>query len=641
MFPDEALYHQDLASMTSPTRCLPAIALLLATGICFGQTAVTVTAIQNGASFTGRITPGAFVTIKGTNFTTGPLSAAVVPVPILLGGVSVSVAGLFCPIYYVNPTQINLLLPWKTPIGSYPLIVTANGQTVGPTNITITAEAPGIFQYGANRAVAQNLNNNYSLNGPGAPAAAGSTIVVYVTGVGLVSNQPADGAYSLGPPSLSQAAYINSATIGGVNAAVTFLGLTPTSVGLAQANITVPNLPSGDYPLILTVAGLQSTSALISVQGTGSGLPLVFNPIGTVAAPSSPLEPPLQGAMHANGNVVVSGNDAYLCDANGIAILDVSHPATPQYLSNFGQYDVNGAGEGCALYQGDLLASASALLNVYNLATPTSPQRIGQNQFYFGNTFLSGTNAYVSTQAYNTDPNSLQITTQTGDFYVYDMTNPALPKLDAQLVQNFLQQGSADTSPREGLTVFNNQTAIVLGTSAAGTNTSGQALWTTIDVTVPTKPAVLGQTMIPNASMAVNLALQGTQALIVGNTAGVQNPPLSALAYPYTGNLTLHLADFTNPLSGAILGTLVTPYQTTGGYAMASLGGGFFAVTLGPPLTDLQGPTTLAVVDARNPASMVVYPEYGVDGLQGISLVNGMLYTVSNAGLTIYSVTVP
>jgi uncharacterized protein (TIGR03437 family) len=638
MLPDEARYDQDHVPMTSPTRCLPALAILFAAGICRGQTAVTVTAVQNGASFTSRITPGAFVTIKGTNFTTAPLSAATVPLSDTLGGVTVSVAGLACPIYYVNPTQINFLLPWKTPIGSYPLIVTANGQTVGPTNITIVAEAPGIFQYGANRAVAQNLNDNYSLNSPSAPATVGSTIVVYVSGIGLVTNQPPDGAYSPGSPALAEAVYINSATIGGVSAPVTFLGLTPGSVGLGQANITVPNLPPGDYPLILTVAGLESTSALISVQGTGSGLPLVLNPIGTVAVQTSAIQSPLQGAIHTDANVVVSGSNAYLCDANGIAILNVSNPASPQALSNFGQYDVNGAGEGCALYQGDLLAFTSAQLNVYNLATPTSPQRVGQNQFYFGNTFLSGTNAYVSTQAYNTDPNALQITTQTGEFYIYDITNPALPKLDAQLVQNFLQQGSADTSPREGLTVFNNQTAIVLGTSAMGANTNGQALWTTIDVTTPTKPAVLGQTIIPNASIAVNLALQGTQALIAGNTAGVQTtgPP-----YSYAGNLTLHLVDFSNPLTGTILSTLVTPYQATGGYAMASLGGGFFAIAFGPPLTDLQGPTTLAIVDARNPMSMVVYPEYGIDGLQGMSVANGVLYTVSNAGLTVYSVTVP
>lgn len=622
--------------MTSPLRCF----FFLAAGICLGQTNnPTVTSVQNGASFTNRITPGAFVTIKGTNFTSAPLSATTVPVGDTLGGVSVTVAGLPCPIYYVNPTQINLLLPWKTPIGLYPLIVTANGQTVGPVNINIIAEAPGIFQYGANRAVAQNVNNNYSLNGPGAAAAVGASIVVYVTGIGLVTNTPADGAYSPSSP-LAEASYIVTATIGGVNANVTFLGLTPGQVGLAQANITVPVLPSGDYPLILTVAGVESTSALVSVQGGGSGLPLVFNAIGSAAAATSPLIAPVQGPAHANGNVVVSGNNAYLCDANGIAILNVSNPASPQYLSNFGQFDVNGAGRGCALDQGDLLAFTTGQLNAYSLATPTAPVRIGQNQFYFGDTFYSGTMAYVTTQVYNLGLNSNQITTQTGDFYVYDLTNPALPKLDAQLVQNFLEQGSADTSPRGGLTVFNNQTAIVLGTSAFGTTTNGQALWTTIDVSTPTKPNVLGQTMIPGASIALNLAMQGSLALIAGNTAGVENPP-PANAFPYAGNLTLHLVDFTNPLSPTILGNLVTSYPATSGYQMVSLGSGFYAVTFGPPLTDLEGPTTLAVVDARVPTSMVVYPEYAIDGLQGIFLAGGNLYAASNAGLTVYSVTVP
>ncbi len=630
-------------------RCLAAV--ILAAGICFSQsTAVTVTSVQNGASFTSRITAGAFVTIKGTNFTSAAQSATVVPVQTSLGGVSVSVAGSLCPIYFVNPTQINLLLPWKTPVGVYPLIVNANGQTVGPINITIVAEAPGIFQYGANRAVAQNVNDNFSLNSPTAPAAVGSTIVVYVTGIGLVTNTPTDGAYSPGSPNFSQASYLNSATIGGANAAVTFLGLTPGSVGLAQANITVPALASGDYPLILNVAGLQSTSALISVKGTGSGVPLILNQLGTAAAPTSPITPPVQGAIHSNANVAVFGNYAYLCDANGIAILDVSAPASPKYLSNFGQFDLAGAGQGCAVYQSDLLAFTGSQLNVYSLATLTSPQRIGQNQFNFGNTFFSGTNAYVSTQGYGstcfsdvgcTPPSPQGIAVQQGEFYVYDVTNPALPKLDAQMVPNFQQPGSADSSPREGLTVFKNQTAIVLGTSATATDTNGQALWTTIDVTTPTKPVALGQTMIPKASIAINLAVQGTQALIAGNTAGVENPPPNTLPYPYTGNLTLHLVDFTNPLSPAILSTLVTGYQTTGGYAMLSLGNGFFAITFGPPLTDLQGPTTVAIVDARNPASLVVYPEYSVDGLQGIYLANGNLYTVSNAGLTIYSVTVP
>jgi hypothetical protein len=229
---------------------------------------------------------------------------------------------------------------------------------------------------------------------------------------------------------------------------------------------------------------------------------------------------------------------------------------------------------------------------------------------------------------------------------VYNMANPALPKLDSQLIQNFLVTGSADTSPRLGLTVFNDQTAIVLGTTNTGSLTNGQALWTTIDVSKPTALNVLSQTMLPKANIATNIALQGNTALIAGNTGGPSNPAVvnqaaNTVSLPLTGNLTLHAVDFTNPLNGAILSTLVTPYQTTKGSSMLSLGGGLFSITIAPPLTDLPGPTTLAIVDARNPASLVVYPEYAIDGLQGTTLANGYLYTVSNAGLTIYSVKTP
>jgi uncharacterized protein (TIGR03437 family) len=99
---------------------------------------------------------------------------------------------------------------------------------------------------------------------PQSPAPAGSLIVAYLTGIGPLSATPADGtAAPLSP--LSQAILPFSATIGGVDAPVQFLGLTPTLVGLAQANIQVPALPTGDYPLIVTVGGVSSAPATVSV----------------------------------------------------------------------------------------------------------------------------------------------------------------------------------------------------------------------------------------------------------------------------------------------------------------------------------------------------------------------------------------
>jgi len=50
-----------------------------------------------------------------------------------------------------------------------------------------------------------------------------------------------------------------------VDANITFQGL--TAAGLAQFNIVVPDLPTGDYPVVAVIAGVRSASiARLRVQ---------------------------------------------------------------------------------------------------------------------------------------------------------------------------------------------------------------------------------------------------------------------------------------------------------------------------------------------------------------------------------------
>jgi len=222
--------------------------------------------VSNAASYAPQISPGALASVFGVNFAQSALGASV-PFPTVLGGVSVTVNGRQAPIMYVTPQQVNFQVPWETGTGTATVAVSVNGGAGQSVTVPVTTAGPGIFQYGAGQAVAANSDS--TLNGPGNPAAAGSTIVVYMTGSGPVDNPVATGAVTPTPPAgpLSQVTSSFSATIGSATAQVSFLGLAPGFLGVVQANVVVPSgLASGNYPLIVTINGENSNPATISVK---------------------------------------------------------------------------------------------------------------------------------------------------------------------------------------------------------------------------------------------------------------------------------------------------------------------------------------------------------------------------------------
>ncbi len=238
--------------------------------------AVTVSGVSNAADFSPAVAPGSLASLFGISLASGTASATAVPVATTLNGTSVSVNGRAAPITFLNPTQINFQVPTATPVGTASVIVTFNGQISNTFQFNVVAAAPGIFQYGANRGIV--VNQDFSLNTSDKPAAAGSTVVVYLTGIGVTNPTVTDGAASPGGP-LAMPLGRSSALIGGTNAAVVFLGLSPGFVGLAQANIQVPSLASGDYPLTVTANGQTSRSVQMTVvaipggNGGGNGPP--------------------------------------------------------------------------------------------------------------------------------------------------------------------------------------------------------------------------------------------------------------------------------------------------------------------------------------------------------------------------------
>jgi len=207
--------------------------------------------------------PGGLFTMMATDLG-GSINTAVTPnLPTLLDGVSVTINGIPAPLSYVSPTQINAQVPFEVGSGPAKLELIKNGVPGQPVLISIADTAPQIFLTTGTHAAA--LNQDYSVNAPGNPATTGSVISVYWTGQGVVNNPVSTGApaTALFP---NTAVASTTATIGGQPAAVLYSGLAPGYVGLAQANLQIPDLPSGDYPVVLTAGSGTSNSARVSIK---------------------------------------------------------------------------------------------------------------------------------------------------------------------------------------------------------------------------------------------------------------------------------------------------------------------------------------------------------------------------------------
>jgi uncharacterized protein (TIGR03437 family) len=216
----------------------------------------------HAADASDRLSAGGLFSLYGLNLGLAEDLASGAPWPTTLSGATVYLNDRPVPLYFNNGTQINGQIPYDTPAGPATVRVDVAGTASRLIQVNIIPAAPGILQYGDQRAAALNIDG--SLNTPQAPAAPGSVVVVFLTGIGPLDNPVPTAAAAPGSP-LSRAAMAHSATIGDAQAPVLFLGLSPGFVGLAQANLTIPALPPGNYRVVITVNGVASNAAFISV----------------------------------------------------------------------------------------------------------------------------------------------------------------------------------------------------------------------------------------------------------------------------------------------------------------------------------------------------------------------------------------
>ncbi len=207
---------------------------------------------------TGAVAPGEIVTLFGNGFGSTP---------------TVSFGNTSAVITYSSNCQINAVVPFEYEDavgGSFLVTVEAGDQTFGPIKLPIVLAAPGIFTMnGSGNGQGAVLNQDSSVNSPTNPAARGSVVSVYMTGVGGLNPYIQDGVLGpLSPPFPMVMAGVG-ATVGSEDATVEFAGQAPGLIaGATQVNVQIPqNTQVGAaVPMSITVADYRSQQVTIAVK---------------------------------------------------------------------------------------------------------------------------------------------------------------------------------------------------------------------------------------------------------------------------------------------------------------------------------------------------------------------------------------
>jgi uncharacterized protein (TIGR03437 family) len=234
-----------------------------------------ITLVANAEGEAPLIAPNTWVEIKGSNL--APAGDIRIwegsdffgnQLPAELDGVTVTVNGKSAFVYYISPTQVNILTPPDPIRGPVSVKLTNGGMSSAAVSVLSQAISPAFFVFnGGPYVAAEHVNGSFL--GPATlypglttPAKPGETVVLYANGFGATTTPVVSGSTSQGG-TLNAPPVVN---IGGQTAAVQFAGL--VAAGEFQFNVVVPpTLADGDQPITATYNGVSTQArTLITVQ---------------------------------------------------------------------------------------------------------------------------------------------------------------------------------------------------------------------------------------------------------------------------------------------------------------------------------------------------------------------------------------
>jgi uncharacterized protein (TIGR03437 family) len=209
------------------------------------QLSFSTETILNAANFAPRISAGSIISIFGSG-----LPSTDQPSGVELNGVGL-------PIFFSNGFQLNTAIPPDTPAGPTNLRLTSRFGESSAT-LDIVDASPGIFLLDAPRRGAI-LNQDGTINSPTQPAIRGQAVIIFSTGLGVVTRQPNN---------LSTTANPVTVRLNDSNLTPFYAGLAPGFIGLYQVNVIIPTLqaPGLDQTLTIRISGSDSNAVDLAIR---------------------------------------------------------------------------------------------------------------------------------------------------------------------------------------------------------------------------------------------------------------------------------------------------------------------------------------------------------------------------------------
>jgi uncharacterized protein (TIGR03437 family) len=226
------------------------------------------------------IARGDIVAIKGEQLSmVAPASGPAPPLSTQVADTQVLFNGVAIPIFYTSYGQINCQIPTDAVAGtSFVQVKRSDGQVSNLVSVTIAARAPRLlrFNVGDYGAIVNAADGSYPLPTgaiPGYnthPARAGDTLIIYAIGLGDTNPFVATGQAAPSSPLarvISPSAVNFGGGIAGMIVVPDFVGLSPTSAGLYQINVRIPQaIAKGNVNVTLAFGDSTSNPVLIAIQ---------------------------------------------------------------------------------------------------------------------------------------------------------------------------------------------------------------------------------------------------------------------------------------------------------------------------------------------------------------------------------------